>query len=126
MQNILEPLTHYRQANSLLKHNQIEELELVINNLSKILNNKKIRESALQEKHKERNEKLAVYREMLAEDDININDLAAHISDIQQQKKATRPAKYAYTDESGKKKTWTGQGRTPNYLLGKSLEDFLI
>lgn len=48
MQNILEPLTHYRQANSLLKYNQIEELEIVINNLSKILNNKKERESALQ------------------------------------------------------------------------------
>ena len=54
MQNILEALTHYRQANALLKYNKAEELEIVINNLSKILKNKKNRASALLVKQQEK------------------------------------------------------------------------
>lgn len=39
--------------------------------------------------------------------------------------------KYAYTDENGIKKTWSGQGRMPKHIKesiesGKPLEDFLI
>lgn len=84
-----------------------------------------------QEKHKERNEKLAVYREMLAADGIDINDLAALIANASMTQKASksrppRPAKYAYTDEDGQTKTWTGQGRTPKFLTDKNLEDYKI
>ncbi|MCL0267393.1 H-NS histone family protein, partial [Klebsiella pneumoniae] len=40
-------------------------------------------------------------------------------------------AKYAYVDDAGEQKTWTGQGRTPAPIkaqldAGKTLEDFLI
>ncbi len=46
-------------------------------------------------------------------------------------KREPRPAKYAYIDEAGEQKTWTGQGRTPAPIKaqldsGKTLEDFLI
>ncbi|WP_181144543.1 H-NS family nucleoid-associated regulatory protein, partial [Haemophilus influenzae] len=44
---------------------------------------------------------------------------------------APRPAKYAFIDENGEHKTWTGQGRTPRPIQnalnkGKSLSDFEI
>ncbi|HBW5265460.1 TPA: H-NS histone family protein, partial [Klebsiella pneumoniae] len=46
-------------------------------------------------------------------------------------KREPRPAKYAYVDDAGEQKTWTGQGRTPAPIkaqldAGKTLEDFLI
>ncbi|SQK93848.1 DNA binding protein [Haemophilus influenzae] len=46
-------------------------------------------------------------------------------------KRAPRPAKYAFIDENGEHKTWTGQGRTPRPIQkalnsGKSLSDFEI
>ena len=46
-------------------------------------------------------------------------------------KRPPRPAKYAFIDENGERKTWTGQGRTPRPIQnalnsGKSLSDFEI
>ena len=46
-------------------------------------------------------------------------------------KRAPRPPKYAFIDENGERKTWTGQGRTPRPIQnalnsGKSLSDFEI
>ncbi|PSW87793.1 H-NS family nucleoid-associated regulatory protein, partial [Photobacterium iliopiscarium] len=77
----------------------------------------------------EKNEKLAAYKEMLAADGIDINELFDLVTKTPTTKKAPRtprPAKYAYTDEDGQSKTWTGQGRTPKFLADKNLEDYLI
>ena len=122
-------MTRYRQAKVLLKNQTVEELELITTNLLKILNEKKEQEATLLEEQQEKNEKLAAYKEMLAADGIDINELAAHVTNTPKQQKSPRtprPAKYAYTDEDGQSKTWTGQGRTPKFLVDKNLEDYLI
>jgi DNA-binding protein H-NS len=129
MQEFIDTLTRYRQAKVLLKNQTVEELELITTNLSKILDEKKEQEAALFEEQQEKNEKLAAYKEMLAADGIDINELAAHVTNTPKQQKSPRtprPAKYAYTDEDGQSKTWTGQGRTPKFLADKNLEDYLI
>lgn len=46
-------------------------------------------------------------------------------------KRGSVEPKYAFTDENGEEKTWTGRGRTPKALeaklsAGASIEDFLI
>ena len=129
MQEFIDTLTRYRQAKDLLKNQTVEELELITTNLSKILDEKKEQEAALFEEQQEKNEKLATYKEMLAADGIDINDLVDLVTKTPTTKKAPRtprPAKYAYTDEDGQSKTWTGQGRTPKFLADKNLEDYLI
>ena len=129
MQEFIDTLTRYRQAKVLLKNQTVEELELITTNLSKILDEKKEQEATLLEEQQEKNEKLAAYKEMLAADGIDINELAAHVTNTPKQQKSPRtprPAKYAYTDEDGQSKTWTGQGRTPKFLADKNLEDYLI
>ena len=129
MQEFVDTLTRYRQAKVLLKNQTVEELELITTNLSKILDEKKEQEATLLEEQQEKNEKLAAYKEMLAADGIDINDLVDLITNTPTTKKAPRtprPAKYAYADEEGQSKTWTGQGRTPKFLVDKNLEDFLI
>ena len=129
MQEFIDTLSRYRQAKALLKNQTVEELELITTNLSKILDEKKEQEAALFEEQQEKNEKLTAYKEMLAADGIDINELAAHVTNTPKQQKSPRtprPAKYAYTDEDGQSKTWTGQGRTPKFLVDKNLEDYLI
>ena len=129
MQEFIDTLTRYRQAKVLLKNQTVEELELITTNLSKILDEKKEQEATLLEEQQEKNEKLAAYKEMLAADGIDINDLVDLVTKTPTTKKAPRPprpAKYAYTDEDGQSKTWTGQGRTPKFLVDKNLEDYLI
>ena len=129
MQEFIDTLTRYRQAKVLLKNQTVEELELITTNLLKILDEKKEQEATLLEEQQEKNEKLAAYKEMLAADGIDINELAAHVTNTPKQQKSPRtprPAKYAYTDEDGQSKTWTGQGRTPKFLADKNLEDYLI
>ena len=129
MQEFIDTLTRYRQAKALLKNQTVEELELITTNLSKILDEKKEQEATLLEEQQDKNEKLAAYKEMLAADGIDINDLVDLVTNTPTTKKASRtprPTKYAYTDEDGQSKTWTGQGRTPKFLADKNLEDYLI
>lgn len=87
-------------------------------------------ESAAQ---REKEEKLALYKEMLRKDGITINELAQlnQGETKSKAKRAPRPAKYKFTDEQGNEKFWTGQGRTPSPIksaidAGGSLDDFLI
>ncbi|MDH8178998.1 H-NS family nucleoid-associated regulatory protein [Klebsiella pneumoniae] len=81
---------------------------------------------------RERLEKLSHYREMMIADGINPSELMDAAVNIKVRKKREpRPAKYAYVDDAGEQKTWTGQGRTPAPIkaqldAGKTLEDFLI
>ncbi len=89
-------------------------------------------EKAAEAANRERLEKLSQYREMMIADGIDPNELMDAAVNIKVRKKREpRPAKYAYIDEAGEQKTWTGQGRTPAPIKaqldsGKTLEDFLI
>ncbi|STV85548.1 DNA-binding protein H-NS [Klebsiella michiganensis] len=69
---------------------------------------------------------------MMIADGIDPSELMDAAVNVKVRKpRAPRPAKYAYTDDAGERKTWTGQGRTPaplkrSLMLEKTLEDFLL
>ncbi|KJG15792.1 hypothetical protein UB37_20105, partial [Photobacterium iliopiscarium] len=90
MQEFIDTLTRYRQAKVLLKNQTVEELELITTNLSKILDEKKEQEATLLEEQQEKNEKLAAYKEMLAADGIDINELFDLVTKTPTTKKAPR------------------------------------
>jgi len=82
---------------------------------------------------REKEEKLALYKEMLLNDGIDISDFAQlqPVEPKPKNRRAPRPAKYKFLDENGHEKFWTGQGRTPSPIkaaieAGSVLDDFLI
>jgi len=77
--------------------------------------------------------KLDKIREMMRSEGLDIEDLVALDAPKSEKKspRKKRPEKYEYTDNNGKRHTWTGQGRTPSVIQkaldqGLSLEKFLI
>lgn len=81
----------------------------------------------------EHQQKLAEFQAMLAQAGIDPTELVGStpaVATAAKAKRAPRPPKYRYV-ENGVEKTWTGQGRTPKYLVeqleqGRQLDDFLI
>ncbi|OEC38187.1 H-NS family nucleoid-associated regulatory protein [Aeromonas sp. DNP9] len=94
------------------------------------------KEQAAQAEHQQ---KLAEFQAMLAQAGIDPTELvgsAPAAVTAAKAKRAPRPPKYRYV-ENGVEKTWTGQGRTPKFLVqklqklqqleqGRQLDDFLI
>lgn len=88
------------------------------------------KEQAAQAEHRQ---KLAEFRAMLAQAGIDPTELVGSTpadATATKAKRAPRPPKYRYV-ENGVEKTWTGQGRTPKFLVqqleqGHQLDDFLI
>lgn len=67
-------------------------------------------------KEQERLERIAKYKALLAQDGLTLTDLVddpTFTTKRPRKKIAPRKAKYQYTDQNGKVKTWTGQGRMP-------------
>lgn len=83
---------------------------------------------------REREEKLKEYIELMEQDGINPNDVAALYSEKAKNKpRRTSSAEpmYEFTDNRGNSGTWAGRGRMPNGLKellssGRHLEEFLI
>ena len=86
----------------------------------------------IQQEEKERQERIAKYKDLLKQEGITVDELAEILgAEVPRKKRETRPAKYQYVDENGVTKTWTGQGRTPKAIQtkldkGQSLSDFEI
>ncbi|MFM5662033.1 H-NS family nucleoid-associated regulatory protein [Aeromonas veronii] len=88
------------------------------------------KEQAAQAEHRQ---KLAEFQAMLAQAGIDPTELVGSTpaaATATKAKRAPRPPKYRYV-ENGVEKTWTGQGRTPKFLVqqleqGHQLDDFLI
>ena len=86
----------------------------------------------IQQEEKERQERIAKYKNLLKQEGITVDELAEILgAEVPRKKREARPAKYQYVDENGVTKTWTGQGRTPKAIQtkldkGQSLSDFEI
>ncbi|HIF9325757.1 TPA: H-NS family nucleoid-associated regulatory protein [Photobacterium damselae] len=105
----------------------LEQLQEGLEKLTQVTNERVQEEEQLRAENKEKEEKLAMYREMLIADGIDPEELLNNLeSKLATKKRPSRPAKYRYTDENGEEKTWTGQGRTPKFLQDKNLDDYLI
>jgi DNA-binding protein H-NS len=132
MSETLQVLNNIRTLRAKARELSLETLEEVLEKLSTVVDERREEVKATEEANRERLEKLSHYREMLIADGIEPSELLAVVGTVRTRKvREPRPAKYAYTDDAGERKTWTGQGRTPAPIkaqldAGKTLEDFLI
>jgi len=133
MSETLKALNNIRTLRAQAREVSLSELEEMLEKLTVVVSERRESEAAIASEIKEKEEKLAKYRQMLQDDGIDLSELTAiEITGSKiRAKRAPRPAKYEYTDENGETKSWTGQGRTPVAIkkaldAGQSLDDFLI
>jgi DNA-binding protein H-NS len=105
-------------------------LEEVKSKLQKIIDDRIAEEEAEKIENAERFEKIRKYRELLAADGIDPDELQDGTTE-KLGKRAPRQPKYEIWNEAGEHITWTGQGRMPNVFkvridAGESLDTFLI
>lgn len=129
MSDFLKILSHQRRLNSATKVLSIDELEDIKTKLEKIIEDRIAADKASKEKEAEKLRKIEKYKEMLAADGIDPDELVHELAE-KPAKRAPRPPKYAIVADD-KTITWTGQGRMPNVFkkeveAGKSLDSFLI
>lgn len=130
MEEFIKIITHARRFKSATKEMTVEQLEEIKAKLDKIIEDRLAQEEELKLLEAERLEKIEKYREMMAADGINPDDLVTE-APAKKGKRAPRPPKYEITNEAGERITWTGQGRMPNVFkarveAGEPLENFLI
>ena len=129
MSDFIRVLTHSRRLKTAVKELSIEQLEEIKTKLEAIIDERIAEVEAEKQGNAERLEKIRKYKEMLAADGIELEDLAT--GSEHQSKRAPRQPKYEVWNEAGERITWTGQGRMPNIFKKKieereSLDTFLI
>ncbi|WP_369742364.1 H-NS family nucleoid-associated regulatory protein [Pseudidiomarina sp. PP-1MA] len=135
MSEFISILTHGRRLKAAIKELSVEELKEVQLKLGKIIDDRIQEEAELRQQEAERLEKIAALKAAIADAGLSPEDLMdtsfAGTSAQIKRPRSPKPAKYAYTDEHGARKTWTGQGRMPKAIVkalaeGASLEQFLL
>lgn len=139
MTNLLKVLNNIRSLRVLAREISLEQLELMLNKLQQVVDEKRIEQENILREENERKERIEKLKQSLEQQQISLDELAEALghnfntsrSKSSKQKRIPRPAKYKYTDFNGEEKTWTGQGRTPKPIQdaldkGKSLADFEI
>ncbi len=130
MNELLRIMSHARRLKSAVKELTVDQLEDIKDKLQSIIEERIAEEAAEKQENQERLEKIKKYRELLAADGINPDELAG-ISLDKPGKRNPRQPKYEVWNELGERITWTGQGRMPNVFKaridsGESLDTFLI
>lgn len=129
MSDFLKVLCHARRLNSATKSLSVGQLEDIKTKLEKIIKDRIAAEEKNKQEEAEKLKKIEKYKEMLAADGIDPDELV-HEMPEKPAKRAPRPPKYEIVVD-GERITWTGQGRMPNVFkkevdAGKSLDSFLI
>ena len=129
MSDFIRVLTHSRRLKTAVKELTIEQLEEIKTKLEAIIVERIAEVETEKKENVERLEKIRKYKEMLAADGIELEDLAT--GSVHQGKRAPRQPKYEVWNEAGERITWTGQGRMPNIFKkkieeGESLDTYLI
>jgi len=133
MQDFTDILTHARRLNAATKDLTVAELEDVASKLANVIERRK-EEAELRREQQEKLAEIERFRKQLEEAGLSPEDLLAGeviASSKTRKKRQPMPAKYAYVDANGERKTWTGQGRTPKVIQqaldkGRTLESFEI
>ena len=132
MAEVLKVLTNIRSLRVLARNESLELLESILEKLQLVISEKREELLKIQQEEKERQERIAKYKDLLKQEGITVDELAEILgAEVPRKKREARPAKYQYVDENGGTKTWTGQGRTPKAIQtkldkGQSLSDFEI
>ncbi|MFW2366551.1 MAG: H-NS family nucleoid-associated regulatory protein [Desulforhopalus sp.] len=130
MSDFLRIITHARRFKSAVKELSVEQLGEIQNKLKKIIDDRIAEEEAAKIQNAERLAKIKQYKDMLAADGIDLDELQDMGFD-RPGKRARRKPKYEIWNEAGEHITWTGQGRMPNVFkarveAGEPLDTFLI
>ena len=132
MAEVLKVLTNIRSLRVLARNESLELLESILEKLQLVISEKREELLKIQQEEKERQERIAKYKDLLKQEGITVDELAEILgAEVPRKKREARPAKYQYVDENGVTKTWTGQGRTPKAIQtkldkGQALSDFEI
>ena len=132
MAEVLKVLTNIRSLRVLARNESLELLESILEKLQLVISEKREELLKIQQEEKERQDRIAKYKDLLKQEGITVDELAEILgAEVPRKKREARPAKYQYVDENGVTKTWTGQGRTPKAIQtkldkGQSLSDFEI
>lgn len=103
------------RKNSLRKQCQelaVAELEKIISDLTIITDEKRAEEEAIAEAKKAKADKIDQIRQTMLEAGVDLDDLAAVVSEVSGPKKKVSP-KYRIVDDAGETHEWSGRGRTP-------------
>lgn len=130
MNDFIRIVTHSRRLKSAVRELSVEQLDEIKTKLQLIIEERVAEDTAEKLENAERLEKIRKYKEMLAADGINLEELTEFFPD-KQGKRAPRQPKYEVWNEAGERITWTGQGRMPNVFkarieAGETLDTFLI
>ena len=130
MSELAKTLLNLRSLRAFSQDLTFDQLTEIQVKLTTVVEERQLQELENEEANEKREAQLKAVADMLKRDGIALDDLVAALAKqpkgAQKGKRAPRPAKYRYTDESGAEKTWTGQGRTPSGLVDKNLEEYLI
>ena len=133
MSDFLKVLLNIRSLRAVARDLTLEQLEEGLSKLTSVVEERRNELEAERKNREERTRKINEYMQMLRDDGIDPTELVPVLAEVEKSsKRAPRPAKYAYSDENGEARTWTGQGRQPLAIRnaiekeGKKLEDFLI
>ena len=132
MAEVLKVLTNIRSLRVLARNESLELLESILEKLQLVISEKREELLKIQQEEKERQERIAKYKDLLKQEGITVDELAEILgAEVPRKKREARPANYQYVDENVVTKTWTGQGRTTKAIQtkldkGQSLSDFEI
>ncbi|WP_118813004.1 H-NS family nucleoid-associated regulatory protein [Haemophilus haemolyticus] len=134
MSELAKGLTNLRSLRAAVRELTLEQAESALEKLQTAVEEKRANEAELIKAETERKERLAKYKELMEKEGITpeeLQEIFGTAATSARTKRPPRPAKYAFIDENGERKTWTGQGRTPRPIQnalnsGKSLSDFEI
>jgi DNA-binding protein H-NS len=133
MSDALKALNNLRTLRAQARDIEVAVLNEMLEKFAVVVAERREEAAAENAAQREKDEKLALYKEMLLNDGIDISELAQlkQTGTKPKAKRAPRPAKYKFIDEDGNEKFWTGQGRTPSPIksaldAGGSMDDFLI
>ncbi|MBY7844785.1 H-NS histone family protein [Vibrio fluvialis] len=134
MSEVTKTLLNIRSLRAYARELTLEQLEEALDKLTIVVQERKESEEEERAEREAQEAKLAAIAEQIAKDGIDVDALitalAGETKTKAKGKRAPRPAKYKYMDNSVEK-TWTGQGRTPSVIQkaldeGKSLEEFAL
>ncbi|AGV12060.1 TPA: H-NS family nucleoid-associated regulatory protein [Haemophilus influenzae] len=134
MNELVRGLTNLRSLRAAVRELTLEQAENALEKLQTAIEEKRANEAELIKAETERKERLVKYKELMEKEGITpeeLREIFGTTTVSTRAKRTPRPAKYAFIDENGEHKTWTGQGRTPRPIQnalnkGKSLSDFEI
>ena len=134
MSELAKGLTNLRSLRAAVRELTLEQAESALEKLQTAVEEKRANEAELIKAETERKERLAKYKELMEKEGITpeeLQEIFGTATTSARAKRPPRPAKYAFIDENGERKTWTGQARTPRSIQnalnsGKTLSDFEI